>query len=161
MKYVEAPKFGGPEVLRLIEADMPGPGEGMLLVEVQAAGTNYADVLARSGFYPTIRKAPFVLGFEVAGVVREVGKCVEGFKEEMMQCWWKICETGFSADSRSLLTLPFARYKVNLGRSCASAPRSNRISFRLPVPASPITPVPNSTRLPGSGVGWMPTSPRI
>ena len=59
MKYIEAPKFGGPEVLRLIEADTPGPGEGMLLVEVQAAGINYADVLARSGLYPTIKKAPF------------------------------------------------------------------------------------------------------
>ncbi|HEX4168668.1 MAG TPA: alcohol dehydrogenase catalytic domain-containing protein [Bryobacteraceae bacterium] len=52
----------------------------MLLVEVQAAGIQYADVLARSGLYPTIRKAPFVLGFEVAGIVGEVGKCVEGFK---------------------------------------------------------------------------------
>ena len=30
----------------------------MLLVEVQAAGINYSDVLARSGLYPTIRKAP-------------------------------------------------------------------------------------------------------
>lgn len=80
MKYIEAPKFGGPEVLKLIEADTPGPGEGMLLVEVQAAGINYADVLARSGLYPTITKAPFVLGFEVAGLVSEVGKCVEGFK---------------------------------------------------------------------------------
>ena len=80
MKYIEASKFGGPEVLRFIEADTPAPGEGMLLVEVQAAGLNYADVLARSGLYPTIRKAPFVLGFEVVGVVREIGKGVEGFK---------------------------------------------------------------------------------
>ena len=38
MKYIEVPNFGGPQVLRLIEADMLGPGEGMLLVEVQAAG---------------------------------------------------------------------------------------------------------------------------
>jgi hypothetical protein len=28
MKYIEPPKFGGPEVLRLIEAEMPKPGEG-------------------------------------------------------------------------------------------------------------------------------------
>ena len=80
MKYVEASKFGGPEVLRVIEKETPRPGEGMLLVEIQAAGINYADVLARSGHYPAITKAPFALGFEVAGVVREVGKNVEGFK---------------------------------------------------------------------------------
>ena len=52
----------------------------MLLVEVQAAGINYADVLARSGQYPAITKAPFALGFEIAGVVQEVGENVEGFK---------------------------------------------------------------------------------
>jgi NADPH:quinone reductase len=80
MKYVEASKFGGPEVLTFVEKETPSPGEGMLLVEVQAAGINYADILARSGHYPAIAKAPFALGFEVAGVVREVGKGVEGFK---------------------------------------------------------------------------------
>jgi len=52
----------------------------MLLVEVQAAGINYADVLALSGQYPAITKAPFALGFEIAGVVQQVGENVEGFK---------------------------------------------------------------------------------
>jgi NADPH2:quinone reductase len=80
MKYIEASKFGGPEVLTLIEKETPRPGEGMLLVEIQAAGINYADILARSGHYPSITKAPFALGFEIAGVVREVGKGVVGFK---------------------------------------------------------------------------------
>jgi len=80
VKYIEASRFGGPEVLAVIEKETPKPGEGMLLVEVQAAGINYADVLARSGHYPAITKAPFALGFEIAGVVKEVGKHVEGFK---------------------------------------------------------------------------------
>ena len=80
MKYVEASKFGGPEVLRVVEKETPRPGDGMLLVEVKAAGINYADLMARSGSYPTISKAPFTLGFEIAGVVREVGKGVDGFK---------------------------------------------------------------------------------
>src|SRR6266567_3010846 len=80
MKYVEASKFGRPEVLTVIEKETPRPGEGMLLLEVQAAGINYADVMARAGFYPAITKAPFALGFEVAGIVKEVGKGVEGFK---------------------------------------------------------------------------------
>ena len=80
MRYVEAKKFGGPQVLAVIEKETPKPGDGMLLVEVQAAGINYADVLARSGQYPAITKAPFALGFEIAGVVQEVGENVEGFK---------------------------------------------------------------------------------
>jgi NADPH:quinone reductase len=80
VKYVEASRFGGPEVLTLLEKETPKPAEGMLLVEVQAAGINYADVLARSGHYPAVAKAPFALGFEIASVVKEVGKHVEGFK---------------------------------------------------------------------------------
>jgi NADPH:quinone reductase len=80
MKYVEASSFGGPEVLKLTEKDTPRPAEGMLLVEVQASGINYADVLARAGHYPAIPQAPFAPGFEVAGVVREVGESVADFR---------------------------------------------------------------------------------
>jgi hypothetical protein len=36
---------------------------------------------ARSGFYPRVPKAPFPLGFEIAGVVKGIGKDVEGLKE--------------------------------------------------------------------------------
>lgn len=79
MKYVEASQFGGPEVLTVKEKETPKPGEGMLLVEVQTAGVNYADVAARLGSFPAIAKAPFLPGFEVAGVVNEVGKGVKGF----------------------------------------------------------------------------------
>jgi NADPH2:quinone reductase len=79
VKYIEASKFGGPEVLRIVEKDTPQPAEGMLLVEVQAAGINYADVLARAGQYPAIAHAPFAMGFEIAGVIREVGKGVGNF----------------------------------------------------------------------------------
>jgi NADPH:quinone reductase len=79
MKFVEASQFGGPEVLRVVEKETPRATDGTLLVEVKAAGINYADVAARSGFYPAITTAPFLPGFEIAGVVSEVGKGVKGF----------------------------------------------------------------------------------
>ncbi len=81
MKYIQVTKFGGPEVLTLLETQTPTPGDGMLLVEVKAAGVNYADIMARSGFYPQIPVAPFSPGFEIAGVVKSVGNGVDGFKE--------------------------------------------------------------------------------
>jgi NADPH:quinone reductase len=81
MKFIEASKFGGPEVLTVVEAQTPSPTEGTLLVEIRAAGVNYADIIARSGFYPQVPKAPFPVGFEIAGVVKGIGKGVEGFKE--------------------------------------------------------------------------------
>jgi NADPH2:quinone reductase len=80
MKFIEASKFGGPEVLTVVEAPTPSPTEGTLLVEIRAAGINYADIMARSGFYPQVPKAPFLLGFEIAEVVKGVGKGVQGFK---------------------------------------------------------------------------------
>ena len=81
MKFIEASRFGGPEVLTVVEAPTPTPTEGTLLVEVRAAGVNYADIMARSGSYPRVPKAPFPVGFEIAGVVKGIGKGVESFKE--------------------------------------------------------------------------------
>jgi NADPH2:quinone reductase len=80
MQYIEASHFGGPEVLQLKEKATPRPGEGALLIEVRAAGVNYADIMARAGFYPSVPKAPFLPGFEIAGVVTEIGAGVDGFK---------------------------------------------------------------------------------
>jgi NADPH:quinone reductase-like Zn-dependent oxidoreductase len=69
MKFIEASKFGGPEVLTVVEAPTPTPTEeGTLLVEIKAAGVNYADIMARSGFYPRVPKAPSPVGFAIAGV---------------------------------------------------------------------------------------------
>jgi NADPH:quinone reductase len=79
MKYVEVSQFGGPEVLKIVDKETPAAADGMLVVEVKAAGVNYADVAARQGSFPAIAKAPFLPGFEVAGVVSEVGKGVKGF----------------------------------------------------------------------------------
>jgi NADPH:quinone reductase len=81
MKFIEASQFGGPEVLTIVEAPTPTPTEGALLVEIKAAGVNYADIMARSGFYPQVPKAPFPVGLEIAGVIKGVGKGVQGFKE--------------------------------------------------------------------------------
>ena len=81
MRFIEASKFGGPEVLTVMEAPTPTPTEGALLVEIKAAGVNYADIMARAGFYPQVPRAPFLVGFEIAGVVKSIGKGVEGFKE--------------------------------------------------------------------------------
>jgi NADPH:quinone reductase-like Zn-dependent oxidoreductase len=67
---------GGPEVLRLESAADPAPKEGELRIAVKAAGVNFADVLMRQGVYPGARKTPCVPGYEIAGVVDEVGQGV-------------------------------------------------------------------------------------
>ena len=45
----------------------PVPGTGEVLIDVRAAGLNFADVMARAGLYPDAPKPPCVMGYEVAG----------------------------------------------------------------------------------------------
>ena len=72
---------GGPDVQEILELDMPSPLAGELLVEVRTAGVNPVDWKIRSGMLGAASPAdlPAVLGSEVSGVVREVGRDVEGF----------------------------------------------------------------------------------
>jgi NADPH:quinone reductase-like Zn-dependent oxidoreductase len=74
---------GGPEVQEFLDLDMPTPMPGELLVEVRAAGVNPVDWKIRSGMFGNASEGdlPKVLGSEVSGVVRGVGKDVDGFAE--------------------------------------------------------------------------------
>jgi NADPH2:quinone reductase len=81
MRVVEGASFGGADVLKLKEVPSPAPGKDSVLIDVAAAGVNYLDLVARAGFMPAaISAPPFRLGFEVAGVVKEVGLGVTGLK---------------------------------------------------------------------------------
>lgn len=59
--------------------DLPDPsaGTGQVLVRVKAAGLNFADILARQGLYPDGPPKPCVMGYEVSGVVENVGADVD------------------------------------------------------------------------------------
>src|SRR6266700_1023470 len=73
MRAVIAEKHGGPEVLRLAERDAPVPGPGQLLVDVAAAGVNFADIYRRQGLPPYAGDVPYVAGLEGAGTVAAAG----------------------------------------------------------------------------------------
>jgi len=71
-------RLGGPEVLEAVEADRPSPAPTEVLVRVTGAGVNPVDfkTRARGGF---LGEPPFVLGWDIAGVVEEVGFGVTRF----------------------------------------------------------------------------------
>ena len=73
MRQAVIPRHGGPDVFELREGPDPVPGEGEIRIRVRAAGINFADILARIGLYPDAPKPPFVVGYEVAGVVEAAG----------------------------------------------------------------------------------------
>jgi NADPH2:quinone reductase len=58
---------GGPEELVVEEVPEPEAGDGQAVVDVRAAGVNFADVLVRLGRYPQAPELPAVLGSEIAG----------------------------------------------------------------------------------------------
>ncbi len=74
MRAVVITKHGGPGVLRVQERPDPVLGPGEVRIDVAAAGINFADVMARLGFYPDAPKTPCVVGYEVAGTILELGE---------------------------------------------------------------------------------------
>jgi len=73
MRAIVMTRHGGPEVMRVKDEPEPRPGPGEVRVRVRSAGLNFADVMARLGFYPDAPRPPCVLGYEVSGEVEEVG----------------------------------------------------------------------------------------
>lgn len=71
MQRIVIDRPGGYERLRLESAPDPEPGPGEVLVEVDAAGVNFADSITRMGLYPAARRHgyPLVPGLEAAGTV--------------------------------------------------------------------------------------------
>jgi NADPH2:quinone reductase len=70
-KAIRIHEFGGPDVLRWEEVDVPDPGEGEAQVRHTAIGLNFIDTYHRTGLYPA--DLPAGLGSEAAGVVEAVG----------------------------------------------------------------------------------------
>jgi putative PIG3 family NAD(P)H quinone oxidoreductase len=73
MRAVEISEPGGPEVLQIVERDVPRPDAGEVLVRVAAAGVNRPDIMQRLGKYPPPPGASDIPGLEIAGTVAAVG----------------------------------------------------------------------------------------
>ncbi|MYM34033.1 NADPH:quinone reductase [Duganella sp. FT94W] len=74
VKAIRINRVGGPEVMELVEIDLPPPGPGEVRMRHEAIGLNYIDVYHRTGLYP--QPLPGALGVEGAGVVEELGEGV-------------------------------------------------------------------------------------
>ena len=79
MRAIQQTTLGGPQVLELAEVPRPEPGPTEVLVRVTAAGVNPVDwkTRARGGF---LGQPPFTVGWDVAGVVEELGFGVTRFE---------------------------------------------------------------------------------
>src|SRR5262249_24598639 len=74
VKAARFSRFGGPEVLEIVDLPDPHPGPGQVRVAVRAAGVNPSDWKKREGLMDP--ELPQTLGYEAAGVVDELGEGV-------------------------------------------------------------------------------------
>src|SRR5881227_3182544 len=74
LKAASFNRFGGPEVLEIVDLPDPHPGPGQVRIAVRAAGVNPSDWKKRKGLMD--RELPQTIGHEAAGVVDELGEGV-------------------------------------------------------------------------------------
>ena len=67
MRAIQISRYGGPEVLTVVEQPDPQAGPGQIVIDVNAAGVNYADTHLTDGSYLSSPELPFVPGSEVIG----------------------------------------------------------------------------------------------
>src|SRR6202167_330053 len=77
-QHLRISRFGGPEVLQLVEeSTILEPGPGQVRIKVLAAGTAFTDTMIRRGRYPDFKgPLPFTPGYEIVGVVEKKGSDV-------------------------------------------------------------------------------------
>lgn len=96
MKALVITRFGGPEVLEMQQVPDPHSGPEQTLVQVEAGGLNFADLMTTHGGYAGTPKPPLVAGREFAGVDVASGRRVMGYTQ-----WAAFAEK--TAANRSLL----------------------------------------------------------
>ena len=109
MRVIELVKNGPPEgAFKISERALPAPGPDEVKIRVKAFGINFADVLARLGFYPDTPPLPAILGYEVVGHVTEVGANVKDLKRGDHV----LAGTRFGGYANEILTQSFAAVKI-------------------------------------------------
>ncbi|SFS98925.1 NADP-dependent oxidoreductase [Saccharopolyspora flava] len=71
MRVITQHELGGPEVLSVVEAPRPRPLPTEVLVRVRAIGLNPLEARLRAGEFPLVGAPPFILGWDISGVVEE------------------------------------------------------------------------------------------
>jgi NADPH2:quinone reductase len=74
-------KFGGPEVLKIVESELHPPKAGELRIKNLATSACFTDTMVRKGIYPDVKKKPpFSPGYDVVGIIDAIGEGVTGFE---------------------------------------------------------------------------------
>ncbi len=86
MRVVEISSYGGPEVLKINQREVPTPVGNQILIKNSSAGVNRPDILQRSGSYHPPKNASDLPGLESAGTIVAVGERVTRWKTGDQVC---------------------------------------------------------------------------
>lgn len=83
MKAAQIKAFGSASEIHIVDVEKPTPRGGQVLIEVHASSINPVDKTVREGFMQPMvpLNLPIILGFDAAGVVKEIGDGVTGFSK--------------------------------------------------------------------------------
>ena len=82
MKAMLVTRFAGPDGLELRQLPEPAANGDNVVVNVEAAGVNFADVRSALGLYPGAPPLPYIAGREFAGTVEGTGQRVMGYTQQ-------------------------------------------------------------------------------
>jgi NADPH2:quinone reductase len=119
MRAMVIPRFGGPDVFELRDVPKPVPGIGEVLVRVIASGANPVDAKLRANGSWAGLTPPVILGYDVAGVVEQVGPGVTEFKAGD--------EVYYTPEIYGNPAGSYAEY--NVARASIVAPKPRNLSF--------------------------------
>ncbi len=80
MNYIKLKKYGAAENLIIQKAEIPKINDYEVLIEVYASCVNRPDILQRKGLYAPPKGASKILGLEVSGKIKKIGKKVKNLK---------------------------------------------------------------------------------
>lgn len=103
MKRVQASKLDSFDDYEIVEAPVPEPGHGQVLIRVMACGMGYVDALLALGGYQVKPQLPFTPGQEIGGIVEAVGAGVAG-----LSVGQRVMGASFGGGLAQLVVLPAA-----------------------------------------------------
>jgi len=77
-RHIIVTHYGGPDALQVVEEECPEPKDGEVRMRVQAAGVSLPDLMMREGIHPETPPLPFTPGWDLVGVVDQLGDGVSG-----------------------------------------------------------------------------------
>ena len=128
-------EFGGPEVLKYEERELPPPGPGEARIRQEAVGINYIDIYHRSGLYPN--NTPFVPGSEGAGVVTALGEGVDFLSVGERVCYFR--PIGAYAEERNIPAVDLIPVPEDISSEVAAASvlKGMTVAYLLEMTAKP------------------------